>query len=153
DFVEDDRISQYLNRDILSVVTEYKSHHININNIEDEIKHFPLCMKHLHRQLMKNRHLKHQARLQYILFLKGIGVILDDAIEFWQRSVEESSFKKNNLQYIIRHSYGKEGKRLNYTPYSCKKIIGFSSSDSDHGCPYKNKSISKLEVMLESDNI
>lgn len=153
EFVEDNRISQYLNHDILSVVTEYKSHHININNLEDEMQHFPLCMKYLHRQLIKNKHLKHQARLQYILFLKGIGVILDDAIEFWQKSVDESSFKKNNLQYIIRHSYGKEGKRLNYTPYSCKKIIGFSSSDSDHGCPFKNKSISKLEVMLTSDSV
>lgn len=34
------------------------------------IKHWPLCMSHLHDCLRPDRHLKHFGRLQYGLFLK-----------------------------------------------------------------------------------
>lgn len=33
-------------------------------------KHWPMCMRHLHDCLRKDRHLKHYGRLQYGLFLK-----------------------------------------------------------------------------------
>lgn len=33
-------------------------------------KHFPLCMRHLHENLRRDKHLKHFGRLQYGLFLK-----------------------------------------------------------------------------------
>jgi DNA primase large subunit len=38
----------------------------------DEISrnHYPMCMRHLHDALRRDRHLKHYARLQYGLFLK-----------------------------------------------------------------------------------
>jgi DNA primase large subunit len=38
----------------------------------DEISrnHYPMCMRHLHDTLRRDRHLKHYARLQYGLFLK-----------------------------------------------------------------------------------
>lgn len=45
---------------------------------------YPLCMQKLHQKLRKDHHLKHFARLQYILFLKGIGVTLEDALSFWR---------------------------------------------------------------------
>lgn len=32
---------------------------------------FPLCMRHLHEQMLQQHHLKHLGRLQYRLFLKG----------------------------------------------------------------------------------
>ena len=34
----------------------------------------------------------------------------------------EDKFKKEHM-YNIRHSYGKEGKRVNYTPASCMSVI------------------------------
>ena len=56
----------------------------NIDTLAAE--HFPLCMQNLHRELRKNSHLKHFGRLQYTLFLKGIGLSLQECIVFWQKS-------------------------------------------------------------------
>lgn len=127
----------------------------NFTNIEtDEIQNYPLCMKYIHNHLTKYNHLKHQARLQYMLFLKGIGYSLDKSIEFWKSSIYEGSYKKNNLTYIIRHAYGKEGHRIEKPPYNCKSIKEFNVSyDSEHGCPFKHKSLGELIEMFDKDLI
>ena len=59
---------------------------INAGSIDGLSHHFPLCMQNLHRELRKNNHLKHFGRLQYTLFLKGIGLNLQDCITFWRKS-------------------------------------------------------------------
>ena len=55
-------------------------------SIDTYSQHFPLCMQNLHRELKKNSHLKHYSRLQYTLFLKGLGLNLQECILFWRRS-------------------------------------------------------------------
>ena len=45
---------------------------------------FPPCMRHLHESLRRDHHLKHFARLQYGLFLKNIGLTLEQALAFWR---------------------------------------------------------------------
>lgn len=55
-------------------------------SIDGLAKFFPLCMLNLHRELRNQSHLKHFGRLQYTLFLKGIGMDLNQCIEFWRRS-------------------------------------------------------------------
>lgn len=50
----------------------------------------PLCMGQLHSKLKENHHLRHGGRMQYGLFLKGIGLSLEDALEFWQTQFTKS---------------------------------------------------------------
>lgn len=74
------------------------------------------------------------------LFLKGIGLSLSEAMIYWRKSFTKMSGDKFDKQhaYNVRHNYGKEGKRIDYSPYSCNKIISCSPSNGDyHGCPFK----------------
>jgi DNA primase large subunit len=59
---------------------------IHAGSIDGLSSHFPLCMQNLHRELRKNSHLKHQSRLQYTLFLKGIGLNMQECIVFWRKA-------------------------------------------------------------------
>ncbi|KAG8901050.1 hypothetical protein FRB99_005592 [Tulasnella sp. 403] len=83
---------------------------------EMSVKHWPMCMRHLHETMRKDRHLKHYGRLQYGLFLKAVGMSVEEAMVFWRKSfstVTDDKFNKE-YRYNIRHSYGLEGKRANY---------------------------------------
>lgn len=87
-------------------------------------RHFPPCMRHLWEEGQERHHLKHYARLQLGLFLKGVGLSIDEALLFWRRlfavgtRMAEDKFKKDHV-YNIRHSYGLEGGKKNYKPKSC----------------------------------
>lgn len=114
---------------------------------------FPLCMSHLYHRLKASHHLKYGGRMQLGLFLKGIGLNLQDALAFWKAEFapkcDGDQFEKK-YAYNIRHNYGKEGNRRDYTPYSCMKIITSTpGSDEHHGCPYRHKSEDDLRSMLQ----
>ncbi|XP_048515187.1 DNA primase large subunit isoform X2 [Athalia rosae] len=115
---------------------------------------YPLCMRVMHETLRSKHHLKHVGRQQYGLFLKGIGVLLEDALRFWQEEfckvMEPDKFEKT-YAYNIRHNFGKAGKRTNYTPYSCIKIITSNvGPDQIHGCPFKELDALSLKKKMLS---
>jgi len=113
----------------------------------------PLCMSNLHISLREQHHLKYEGRQQYGLFLKGIGLNLEDALSFWKheftKSMTGDDFDKK-YAYNIRHSYGKEGKRANYTPHGCKKIImgPAPAAGQNHGCPFRHWDEAHLRARL-----
>ncbi|MEW5310099.1 MAG: hypothetical protein WDW38_001929 [Sanguina aurantia] len=115
-------------------------------------RHFPLCMTGLMTHLSADRHLRHGGRQQLNLFLKGVGLPLEEALIFWltQFSPRYSSeaFDKE-FAYNIRHSYGKEGKRTEYSAHNCVSIIRMSGGGADHhGCPYKRAEEGTLRSLL-----
>lgn len=73
-------------------------------------KTFPPCMKAVFTALKNQHHLKHFGRLQLGLFLKGIGLTMDEAMLFWKtefqkKGIDGEKFEKN-YGYNIRHMYG-----------------------------------------------
>ncbi|KAK8847533.1 hypothetical protein IAR55_005391 [Kwoniella newhampshirensis] len=116
-------------------------------------KHFPPCMKNLYDRLKRDHHLKHFGRLQLGLFLKGLGLPLDEAVVFWRRmygaTMSDDKFNKE-YKYNIRHSYGQEGKRANYPPKSCQQILTSNQpgTQDSHGCPFRHFSPENLTSFL-----
>ncbi|XP_074531963.1 DNA primase large subunit [Halichoeres trimaculatus] len=118
-------------------------------------KSFPLCMRQLHQSLRENHHLRHGGRMQYGLFLKGIGLSLEQALQFWRSEfirgkVDADKFDKQ-YAYGVRHMFGKEGKRADYTPYSCMKVIlsNAPSQGDHHGCPFRHSDPELLKQKLQ----
>ncbi|ESO06820.1 hypothetical protein HELRODRAFT_76894 [Helobdella robusta] len=124
---------------------------------------FPLCMQELHRSLKDQHHLKYFGRLQYGLFLKGIGLDLEEALNFWRKeflkSMDADKFYKQ-YAYGIRYNYGKEGKRVSFSAYSCMKIITTNQPGvgDHHGCPFRHSDVDVLRqklklMMISSDGV
>lgn len=117
------------------------------------VKSYPLCMRQLHEQLRLAHHLRHGGRLQYGLFLKGIGVTLEDSLRFWREEftkiMDLDKFEKQ-YAYNVRYNYGKEGSKKNYSPFSCMRIINETVGPGDcHGCPYRHCDVSNLKNKLQ----
>ncbi|KAH9050705.1 DNA primase large subunit [Lactarius hengduanensis] len=117
-------------------------------------KHFPMCMRNLQENLKRNHKLKHFGRLQYGLFLKALGLSIDEAMVFWRKSFtgyNDDEFNKK-YKYNIRHLYGLEGRRANYPAKSCQQILmnDQPGAEDSHGCPYRHFSADNLQTALLS---
>ncbi|KAF3161441.1 hypothetical protein TWF225_002898 [Orbilia oligospora] len=125
---------------------------ITASQIDNLSSHFPLCMKNLHTSLRRDKHLRHFGRLQYGLFLKGLGLSIDEALIFWRQSFSKFTDDQFNKEYRynIRHSYGLQGAGRNYKPYSCQQILMEHppGAGDSHGCPYRHFSIENLTVAM-----
>ncbi|KAA6415946.1 MAG: DNA primase large subunit [Lasallia pustulata] len=135
---------------------------ITASSIDHLSTSFPLCMRNLHMTLRKNSHLKHFGRLQYTLFLKGIGLSLEDCLIFWRQSfklITDDVFNKE-YRYNVRHAYGDVGgdatrRGRGYSPFSCQKILTEHppGNGESHGCPYRHFSIDNLTGLLQATGV
>lgn len=124
--------------------------------------HFPLCMRNLHMTLRKNSHLKHYGRFQYTVFLKGIGLSMEDCLLFWRQSfklITDETFNKE-YRYNVRHAYGDVGgdairRGRGYSSFSCQKILTEHppGSGESHGCPYRHFSVENLTGLLHATGV
>jgi DNA primase large subunit len=68
---------------------------------------------------------------------------MDDAIrffrgEFTKAHVDPEKFDKE-YTYGIRYNYGKEGKKVNWAPWNCMRVITQSVGAGEcNGCPYRH---------------
>lgn len=122
----------------------------------DKIReNFPLCAKNLMNGLKENHHLRYQGRQQLSFFLKGIGMDVDEALQFWSDAftsgghMTADKFTKE-YRYNFRHNYGLEGNRINYKPWDCRTILSRPrpSRGEYHGCPYRDWNADRLSMEL-----
>ncbi len=128
----------------------------NIDNLAAQ--HFPLCMANLHRSLRRDAHLKHYGRLQYTLFLKRMGLSLEECLLFWRQAfhrITDDTFNKE-YRYNVRHAYGDVGGDSNrrgggYGAFSCQKILTEHppGPGEAHGCPYRHLNTENLTALLQ----
>lgn len=115
--------------------------------------HFPLCMQTMNRGLLATKHLRFESRREYGLFLRYIGLSVDEALKYWRLHFTNHSEDKFNKEYRynVRHQYGLEGSRINYKPISCMDIASktFPAKGEYHGCPYKTFTPENLASALE----
>ncbi|KAL2268497.1 hypothetical protein VTJ83DRAFT_3343 [Remersonia thermophila] len=170
---EDDRLTPILNhlsKNFIAPDSGYTSAgssaiegaEISARNIDNLSQHFPLCMSNVHRTLRRDGKLKHFGRLQYTLFLKGIGLSLEEALIFWRtgfRAVSDDTFNKE-YRYNVRHCYGDVGGDSNRrsggsSPFGCQKILTEHAPGPGeaHGCPYRHFTIDNLTTLLRATGV
>ncbi|KAK7995976.1 hypothetical protein PG991_015443 [Apiospora marii] len=169
---EDDRLTpilDHLSKNFITPDASYSSStssvpgaDISAKNVDALSSSFPLCMQHLHRSLRRDAHIKHFGRLQYTLFLKGIGLNLEECLIFWRTSfhkITDDTFNKE-YRYNVRHAYGDVGgdsirRGGGYSPFSCQKILTEHppGPGEAHGCPYRHFNLENLTALLQQVGI
>lgn len=157
---DDERIMPLLN----SLTTAYVGEDYSNTKFEGQVSldqlgklskvSFAPCMRTLYDTFTDQHHLKHGGRLQFCLFLKGLGLTMEDVRLYFRsefsKKMDIETYNKSGHDYMVRHLFGKEGKRSEKAPYSCMKIItsNVPSAGDAHGCPFRHSDSENLERKL-----
>jgi DNA primase large subunit len=119
----------------------------------------PLCMWNPYNKITsrtERTHLKYFARMQLNLFLKGIGVKLEEVLVFWKREFMMGGINGEKFEreyaYNFKHQYGEAGSRIKYQPFCCQQLIQSSpvtDSSCTAGCAYKHYKPADLQNALK----
>ncbi|XP_077500511.1 uncharacterized protein LOC144111196 [Amblyomma americanum] len=131
---------------------------LKASDVDSQATYFPPCMSTLYSTLKKEKRLPHDERFIFSLFLKEIGLSLSEAIQFWSRFYIEPPGKKatcshtwqantSRLTYSVRHMYGQEGSRIDYTAHRCVQV-----QDSQL-CPFTTDSFQALPGAQQVEDI
>ncbi|KOB69369.1 DNA primase large subunit [Operophtera brumata] len=131
--------------------------------VDSVSKWFPPCMLNLHNNLRNKHRLSHTQRFHYSLFLKDIGLPIEEAVDFWRLEYRQSpngnhacchNWEKDEKKYLygIRHMYGLEGCKKNYTSVNCQRIQSLDNACSEGGCPFKSFDNPKMIKLLQNSS-
>jgi len=108
---------------------------------------FPLCSWDLLATLRSKGHLAHNENLQLGLFLKALGMSVDEQLDFWYATSVDNvgrTFEQfdRKVGYLIRHLYGLVGQGADYRPPRCKTIF------TRYYCPYMKRAPEDIEALV-----
>ena len=113
----------------------YKMLSRNVSKVQ--ARPFPPCMRNKFENLSRFAHLQYADRFELNLFLKGVGLTVNETLMFWRKGV----FPKGKMKayqgehtYAIRHHYGLEGAMKDYTPHNCASLQG--KHEGRRSCPF-----------------
>ncbi|MHA1212901.1 MAG: hypothetical protein ACTSSH_10615 [Candidatus Heimdallarchaeota archaeon] len=112
---------------------------------------FPQCMLDLYNEIMKQGHINHDERLQLGLFLKNIGMSVDEQLQFWyDRAVDNigltyDQFASGAPGYQIKYMYGLVGGRTDYSAHKC------SSIQDDSYCAFLHQPVKTIEENVRKE--
>jgi len=106
-------------------------------------------MRILLSRLESTGYLAHGERLQLGLFLKRLGMSLDEQLQFWYKFAVDNvgmsweEFEKKG-GYYIKHIYGVVGSKKDYEAPKCETII------AKYFCPFKALSSTQIKDIILS---
>ncbi|CBH15309.1 DNA primase large subunit, putative [Trypanosoma equiperdum] len=162
-----DAFLEYFIEDTMNEVQEASAGAVGAGDVRHLAQtHFPLCMRQVDEHLRREGHLKHQGRFTYGLFLKAIGLSMQDSMVLFSSLMtlkagaagkgDPESFAKTSYGYNIRHNYGMEGKKTSYSSLSCTSLLGLPpvvDKFDCHGCPFRFKNESAFRGVLLKEQL
>ena len=112
---------------------------------------FPQCMLDLYNIVMTKGHLNHTERFQLGLYLKRLGMSIDEQLHFWYNNAVDNvgmtfdQFAYGNPGYIIRHMYGLEGGETDYNAPACSKL------QFEYYCTFMHQSPEEIDKQLRKE--
>lgn len=111
---------------------------LTLERLDEYSQYFPPCMRAIHHTLRTRHRLCHHPRVQYTLYLKDIGLPIEDFLKLLQMEYSRPAVQTDPNQkhkcshswgadskryiYGTRSLYGLQGARINYSSHSCRKI-------------------------------
>ncbi len=111
---------------------------------------FPECMNQLISILTEKGHLGHGERLQLGLFLKKLGMPMEEQKHFWyQKAVDNIglTFEEfdSKVGYTIDHLYGQAGSGTDYDAPKCETII------TSYYCAFAQKAADEIMKRIQTE--
>ena len=112
---------------------------------------FPQCMLDLYNIVMTKGHLNHTERFQLGLYLKRLGMSVEEQLRFWYNNAVDNvgmsyeEFAHGNPGYIIRHMYGLEGGETDYNAPACSKL------QFEYYCTFMHQSPEEIDKRLRKE--